>query len=156
MESIGAGGILMPLYALISWYSLVKDDDTGEYILPVSFVGWIWAVINTYTDQELDLGAITFFLVLIISLYEKYKGIFTRGIKWSLIISSLLVAANYGLVFILWKGLEETFVSNSKSELWIAIFYWYCVVMMLFWICASFKTYRRTMSEGAGYSAIVY
>ena len=61
MESIGAGGILMPLYALISWYSLVKDDDdTGEYILPVSFVGWIWAVINTYTDQELDLGAITF------------------------------------------------------------------------------------------------
>jgi len=31
MESIGAGGILMPLYALISWYSLIKDDDAGEY-----------------------------------------------------------------------------------------------------------------------------
>ena len=112
----------MPLYALISWYSLYKDDDKGEYILPVSFVGWIWAVINTYTNQELDLGAITFFLVLIISLYEKYKGVFTRGIKWSLIISSLLVAANYGLVFILWGGLEEAFISNSKSELWIANF----------------------------------
>lgn len=114
MESIGAGGILMPLYVLISWYSLYKDDDKGEYILPVSSVGWIWAVVNTYTNQELDLGAITFFLVLIISLYEKYKGVFTRGIQWSLIISSLLVAANYGLVFILWGGLEEAFISIQR------------------------------------------
>ena len=154
MESIGAGGILMPLYALISWYGLIKDDNTGEYILQVSLVGWIWAVVNTYTNQELDLGAITFFFVVIISLYEKYKGVFTRGIKWSLIISSLLAAANYGLVFILWKGLEEAFVSNSKSDLWIAIFYWYCVAMMIFWIWSSIKTYKRTMSEG-GY-AVVY
>lgn len=137
------------------WYHGIVSN-TGKYVLPVSIVGWIWAVINTYTDQELDLGAITFFLVLIISLYEKYKGLFTQGIKWSLIISSLLVAANYGLVFILWKSLEEAFVSNSKSELWIAIFYWYCVAMMLFWICSSVKTYKRTMSEEGGYSAIVY
>ena len=156
-DSIGAGGVVMPLYALISWYSLYLKGDTGEYMLPVSLVGWIWAVINTYRNQELDLGAVTFFFVLITSVYERYYtgGAFTRKIKWLLVVSSIMVAANYGLVFLLWGGLKENFRSTAKSELWITIFYWYCVVMMAFWICASIKTSTRSLSENR-YSAIVY
>ena len=144
----------MPLYALISWYSLYSKGETGEYLLPVSLVGWIWAVINTSRNQELDLGAVTFFLVLITSFYERYTGAFTRKIKWILVVSSIMVAANYGLVFLLWGGLKENFRSTSKSEVWITIFYWYCVVMMAFWVCASIKTYTRSLSEN-GYSAIL-
>ena len=146
----------MPLYALISWYSLYSKGDTGEYLLPVSLVGWIWAVINTYRNQELDLGVVTFFLVLITSVYERYTGgAFTRKIKWILVVSSIMVAVNYGLVFLLWGGLKENFRSTSKkSELWITIFYWYCVVMMAFWVCVSIKTSTRSLSENR-YSAIL-
>ena len=154
-DSIGAGGVVMPLYALIAWYSLYSKGETGEYLLPVSLVGWIWAMINTYRNQELDLGVVTFFFVLITSVYERYyTGAFTRGIKWILVVSSIMVAANYGLVFLLWEGLKENFRSTAKSEVWIIIFYWYCVVMMAFWVGAAIKTSTRSLSENR-YSAIL-
>ena len=157
-DSIGVGGVVMPLYALLSWYSLYLKGETGEYLLPVSLVGWIWAVINTYRNQELDLGAVTFFFVLITSVYEQRyytEAQFTRGIKWILVVSSIMVAANYGLVFLLWGELKENFRSTAKSEVWITIFYWYCVVMMAFWVGASIKTSTRSLSSENRYSAIL-
>ena len=108
-----------------------------------------------YRNQELDLGVVTFFFVLITSVYEQRYytgGAFTRKIKWILVVSSIMVAANYGLVFLLWGGLKENFRSTAKNELWITIFYWYCVVMMAFWVCAAIKTSTRSLSSENGYT----
>ena len=67
-ESIGT--ILMPLYAIASWYGLCTQGSTGKYMLPVSLIGWIWAGINIIRTKRLDLGIVTFFLVLLSSLCE--------------------------------------------------------------------------------------
>jgi len=140
MEPIGT--FLMPLYAIASWYGLYTHGNTGKYMLPVSLVGWLWAVINVIRTKRLDLGIVTFFFVLLTSLYERHVGLFTRGMKLSLCISSILVATNYSLVIAFWKQIRKDLV-KSKSELWCTIFYLYCAAMMAFWVCACARTHVR-------------
>mmetsp|Transcript_3162 Transcript_3162/g.6974 ORF Transcript_3162/g.6974 Transcript_3162/m.6974 type:complete len:149 (-) Transcript_3162:300-746(-) len=139
---------LMPIYALASWYGFLTQN-TGEYVLPVALVGWIWAAFNIYRTKRVDLGVVTFFFVLIASLCEQRYG-FTRGVKLALCVSSVLVAGNYSLVIAFWQQIEKH-LAKKKSVLWLNIFRCYCVSGMLFWVCVAAKSYVR---GGAGFAGM--
>mmetsp|Transcript_32975 Transcript_32975/g.69401 ORF Transcript_32975/g.69401 Transcript_32975/m.69401 type:complete len:152 (-) Transcript_32975:378-833(-) len=139
-ESIGT--FLMPLYAIASWFGLCTQGNSGKYMLPVSLVGWIWAGINCIRTKRLDLGVISFFFVILASLYERHYG-FTRGAKVALSVSSVMVAMNYSLVIAFWNDIQKDLAKSSKSELWMNIFWGYCASMVVFWVCAAVKNYMR-------------
>ncbi|KAL3759014.1 hypothetical protein ACHAWU_008623 [Discostella pseudostelligera] len=142
------GAFLMPLYSILSWYGLCAQGSSGKYILPVAIIGWVWAGINILRTKRLDLGIVTFFFVILSALFERKYG-FTRGVKWSLCVSSMLVAANYSLVIAFWKVIQKD-LSKTQSTTWMNIFWTYCASMMVFWVCVAIKTYGR--GESIGYT----
>ncbi|KAL7529752.1 hypothetical protein ACHAXR_003140 [Thalassiosira sp. AJA248-18] len=131
----------MPLYAIASWYGLLTQGKSGKYMLPVALIGWVWAGVNIYRTKRLDLGLVTFLFVILASICERHYGL-TRGVKLSLSVSSIMVAANYSLVVIFWKQIQKD-LAKSKSQVWMNIFWGYCACMMAFWVCAMAKTYGR-------------
>ncbi|KAL7517545.1 hypothetical protein ACHAWF_000130 [Thalassiosira exigua] len=131
----------MPLYAVASWHGLHAKGGTGEYVLPVALVGWIWAVINVCRTKRLDLGVVTFFLVLIAAVAERWCGL-TNKVKLALTAASLLVAANYSLVVLFWGEIKKD-LAKAKSSLWMNVFWGYCACMTAFWLCAAAKTHAR-------------
>lgn len=144
------GAFLMPLYSILSWYGLCAQGSSGKYILPVAIIGWVWAGINILRTKRLDLGIVTFFFVILSALFERKYG-FTRGVKWSLCVSSMLVAANYSLVIAFWKVIQKD-LSKTQSTTWMNIFWTYCASMMVFWVCVAIKTYGR--GESIGYTVV--
>eukprot|EP00585_Thalassiosira_rotula_P011413 CAMPEP_0196136646 /NCGR_PEP_ID=MMETSP0910-20130528/4888_1 /TAXON_ID=49265 /ORGANISM="Thalassiosira rotula, Strain GSO102" /LENGTH=148 /DNA_ID=CAMNT_0041396967 /DNA_START=114 /DNA_END=560 /DNA_ORIENTATION=- len=136
---------LMPLYAIASWYGIFTQGNTGKYFFPVALVGWLWAGVNIYRTNRLDLGIVTFFFVLVASLCERKYG-FTRGVKLALSVSSIMVALNYSLVVVFWKQIQKDLV-KSKSQLWMNIFWGYCACMVAFWVCAAAKNHTRGENE---------
>lgn len=143
------GAFLMPLYSILSWYGLYSHGSSGKYVLPVAIVGWLWAGINILRTKRLDLGIVSFFFVIIGALFERQYGL-TRGAKWSICVSSLLVAANYSLVIAFWKVIQKD-LSKTQSITWMNIFWTYCTSMVVFWICVAIKTYGRGES---GYTLV--
>ncbi len=139
----------MPIYAILSWLGFIFYGSTGRYVLPVSFVGWLWALINVIRTKRLDLGIVTFFFVLLASLYERHYG-FSKGVKVALCISSVFVAMNYSIVIAFWND-KQNDLAKSKSQLWMNTFWGYCLVMMIFWVCAAGRTYLRGEN---GYTAV--
>ena len=144
--SLKPADLLMPLYALASWYGLIVHGGSGKHILPVAIVGWVWAAINIARTKRLDLGVVTFFLVLLACLAERHYG-FTRGVKLALSCASIAVAGNYSLVIALWAQISRD-LSKVKSPAWITIFYCYCAAMMAWWVCAAAKNWMRAESNG--------
>ncbi|KAL9179607.1 hypothetical protein ACHAXT_008897 [Thalassiosira profunda] len=132
---------LMPIYALLSWLGLIFYGQTGRYILPVAVVGWIWAAINVARTKRLDLGIVTFFFVIVAALCERKFG-FTNGVKLGLSVSSILVAGNYSLVLFFWKQIRKD-LAKAKSQLWLSIFWWYCLSGTIFWLVAIVRTWMR-------------
>lgn len=137
------GTYLMPIYAIGSWYGLIAQGQTGQYILPVAFVGWVWAGINILKSKRLDLGVVSFFFAMVSALCENQWG-FTPGVKLALTISSAMVAANYSLVVLFWGNLKKGLAkSGTKSGLWFKVFWTYCAAMTVFWAVTAAKTYMR-------------
>ena len=146
------GLCLMPAYAIGCWIGLYKNADTGKHLLPAALCGWIWAIINILRSKRIDLGVVTFGLVIIFTLVERYYG-FTRGVKWAISFSALVVAANFSLVVIFWKPIRKD-LSKSKSQLWLKVFFTYCVTLMIFWIVSSFKNFVRGEISTSSYSSV--
>mmetsp|Transcript_8691 Transcript_8691/g.19506 ORF Transcript_8691/g.19506 Transcript_8691/m.19506 type:complete len:164 (-) Transcript_8691:383-874(-) len=147
------GFILMPLYAMASWYGLITQANTGKHLLPISLIGWLWAGINIARSKRLDLGIVTFGLVLLASICERYYYGFTRGLRWGLTISCFLVAANFSLVVIFWKPISKDLARSNKSQMWMKIFWSYCACMMVFWLCAGYKNQMRGENLGSSSSS---
>ena len=146
------GLCLMPAYAIGCWIGLYKNADTGKHLLPAALFGWLWAIINIMRSKRVDLGVVTFGLVIIFTLVERYYG-FTRAVKWAISISALVVAANFSLVVIFWKPIRKD-LSKSKSQLWLKVFFTYCVTLMIFWIVSSFKNFVRGEISTSSYSSV--
>merc|ERR1719464_81887 len=117
------GTYLMPLYAVASWYGLYAHGDTGSYNLPVALVGWVWAGINVLRTRQLDLGVVSFFLVLLASLGERRRGL-TPGIRAALCGASAIVAANFALPLLFWRQIRKI-VTKGKSDTWTTTFLTY-------------------------------
>lgn len=132
---------LMPIYAITSWIGLYRHGNTGTHLLPIASFGWIWAVFNIIRTRRLDLGVVTFALVILSSLWERHSG-FHKGVKIALSISCVMVAANFSLVVIVWNSMVKE-LARSKSQLWLSVFYWYCATMVAFWICAAARNQFR-------------
>ena len=145
------GLCLMPAYAIGCWIGLYKND-TGKHLLPAALFGWIWAIINIMRSKRIDLGVVTFGLVVIFTLVERYYG-FTRGVKWAISLAALAVAANFSLVVIFWRPIRKD-LSKSKSQLWLKVFFTYCVTLMIFWIVSSFKNFVRGEISTSSYSSV--
>ncbi len=142
----------MPLYSILSWYGLYTHRNSGKYVLPIAIIGWVWAGVNISRTKRLDLGIVTFFFVIMCAIFERKYG-FNRGVKLSLCISSVLVAANYSLVIVFWKVIQKDLSKSSQTNTtWMNIFWTYCASMMVFWVCVAIKTYRRGES---GYTTMV-
>ncbi|KAL7444948.1 hypothetical protein ACHAXH_008266 [Discostella pseudostelligera] len=142
------GAFLMPLYSILSWYGLCAHGSSGKCILPVAIIGWVWAGFNIHRTKRLDLGIVTFFFVIVCVIFERKYG-FTRGVKWSLCVSSMLVAANYSLVIAFWKVIQKD-LSKTQSTAWMNIFWTYCASMMVFWVFVAIKIYGRGSKFGRG------
>ena len=147
---IEVGTILMPLYAISSWYGLYAYGESGKHVLPVALIGWLWALINIARTRRLDLGAFTFLLVIMASAYERKHG-FGRGTKLALTISSLLVAANYYLVIAFWGDISKT-LARAKGQHWMSVFWTYCATMVAYWVCAAARNHLR--GETGGYATV--
>lgn len=132
---------LMPVYAIASWVGLYLHGSTGVHLLPVASFGWIWAIFNIIRTRRLDLGVVTFALVIMSSVWERRSG-FHKGVKIALSISCMMVAANFSLVVVFWNSMVKE-LARSKSQLWLSIFYWYCASMTVFWICAAVRNQFR-------------
>ena len=132
---------LMPAYAIVSWIGLFLFGKTGKHILPIAVIGWLWAVINCIHSKSLDLGAITFGLVMIASLWERHSG-FDKKVRVALTVSCVCVAVNFSLPLILWSQMADE-LAKEKSDLWLSIFFWYCVSMTVFWISAAIRNQIR-------------
>ena len=132
---------LMPTYAIVSWIGLFLFSKTGKHLLPIAAFGWAWAVINCIHSKRLDLGAITFGLVIVSSLWERHSG-FDKKVRVALTISCICVAMNFSLPLILWSQMADE-LAKEKSDLWLSIFFWYCVSMTVFWICAAIRNQIR-------------
>ena len=143
---IEVGTLLMPLYAIASWYGLYAYGDTGRHVLPVAFVGWVWAGINIARTRRLDLGIVTFLLVVLAASYERRHG-FGRGVKLAVTVSSLLVAANYSLVIAFWGDISRD-LAKAKSQTWMNVFWGYCAIMTAFWAGAAIRNHLRGESDG--------
>ena len=146
------GLCLMPAYAIGCWIGLYKNADTGKHLLPAALFGWLWAIINILRSKHIDLGVVTFGLVIIFTLVERYYG-FTRGVKWAISLAALAVAANFSLVVIFWGPIRKD-LSKSKSQLWLKVFFTYCVTLMIFWIVSSFKNFVRGEIATSSYSSV--
>ena len=138
-ESIGT--YLMPLHAVVSWYLLYTQGDTGKFILPVALSGWVWAGINILRTKRLDLGVFTFFFVILASLFERQYGL-TPGIQLALCCSSALVAVNFSLPNIFWSQIRKA-ITRRKGDTWSTIFRTYCACMTVFWLLATARTRVR-------------
>ena len=151
-ETIGI--LLMPSYAIGCWIGLYNNAETGKHLLPAALFGWIWAVINIMRNKRLDLGVVTFGLVVLFTLLEKQYGL-TRPIKWAISLSALSVAANFSLVVVLWKAIQKD-LARSRSPFWLKVFFSYCALMMIFWIVAAYKNFKRvgTLSSSS-YSSVM-
>ena len=139
------GTVLMPTYAIASWYGLYAYGSSGKYILPVAFIGWIWAIVNIARTKRVDLGVVTFLFVILAALFERQYG-FTRGAKLALTAASVVVAGNYSLVLTFWKEVSKA-LSAKKSQTWMNIYLSYAILMLVFWLCAAAKTYLRGENE---------
>eukprot|EP00804_Cyclotella_cryptica_P004360 CCRYP_006787-RA/>CCRYP_006787-RA protein AED:0.06 eAED:0.06 QI:138/1/1/1/0/1/2/273/160 len=137
---------LMPLYAIASWYGLYTRGQTGKHLLPIATFGWLWAAFNIARTQRLDLGIVTFGLVILASLWERRVG-FTGGVKLALTVSCVAVAANFALPVVFWNSISRA-LAGSKSQLWLKIFWWYCATMVVFWVCAAYRNQVRVIGEG--------
>ena len=146
------GLCLMPAYAICCWTGLYKNGGTGKHLLPDALFGWIWAIINIMRSKRIDLGIVTFGLVIIFTLVERYYG-FTRGVRWAISASCLAVATNFSLVVIFWKPIQKD-LSKSKSQLWLKVFLSYCVTLMIFWIVAAFQNFVRGEISTSSYSSV--
>ena len=133
---------LMPVYAAASWLGLYLCGSTGKHLLPIASFGWLWALFNIVRTRRLDLGIVTFALVMISSIWERQSG-FHKGVKIASNISCLLVAANFSLVVIFWNSMVKE-LARSKSQLWLSIFWWYCAIMTVFWVCAAIRNQMRS------------
>ncbi len=146
------GLTLMPAYAVGCWIGLYKYAATGKHILPAALFGWAWAMINIIRSKRIDLGVVTFGLVILFTLVERYYG-FTRGVRWSISLASLAVAANFSLVVIFWKPIQKD-LSKSKSQLWLKVFFGYCLTLMIFWIVSAYKNFVRGETLSSSYSSV--
>mmetsp|Transcript_6605 Transcript_6605/g.10076 ORF Transcript_6605/g.10076 Transcript_6605/m.10076 type:complete len:164 (-) Transcript_6605:256-747(-) len=146
------GLCLMPAYAIGCWIGLYKNADTGKHLLPAALFGWIWAIINIMRSKRIDLGVVTFGLVIIFTLLERYYG-FTRGVRWAISAAALAVAANFSLVVVFWKPIQKD-LSRSKSQLWLKVFFSYCFTLMIFWIVSAYNNFVRGEPSTSSYSSV--
>mmetsp|Transcript_25562 Transcript_25562/g.53798 ORF Transcript_25562/g.53798 Transcript_25562/m.53798 type:complete len:171 (-) Transcript_25562:519-1031(-) len=156
---------LMPIYASISWLLLLFRSHRGQHLLPISLIGWIWAMVNIIRTKRLDLGIVTFGIVLLGTLVEVYMTHKVSSssenislgrvwwIKWWLTIGCILVAANFSLVVIFWDSISKE-LEKSKSQTWMKVFLSYCIIMMVFWIAAAFKNQVRGENIPATYASL--
>ena len=156
MPTINVGTVLMSAYAIASWYGLYTTTTTGttdnnRHVLPIALIGWGWAAINIARTRRLDLGIVSFALVVLSAGYERKYGV-TKGSKIAMILSSALVAMNYALVPANW-GLITRTLAKTKSQTWLHIYFGYCVSQMVFWVCESVRNCIRS-DENAGYILI--
>lgn len=40
-------------------------------------------------------------------------------------------------------------LARSKSQLWLSIFWWYCAIMTVFWVCAAVRNQMRGESSSS-------
>jgi len=146
------GTVLMPLYAIASWYGLYAYGESGRHILPVAVVGWVWAGINIARTRRLDLGIFTFLLVVIAASYERRYGL-GRATKLALSSSSVLVAANYSLVIAFWGEISRD-LARVKSHAWMNVFWGYCATMTVYWACVAARNHLRGGETDGSYAPI--
>lgn len=135
------GIYLMPIYAVGCWYGLYAYGATGKYLFPAALVGWIWAIINIARSKRIDLGVVTFGLVILSTLCERYNG-YTRFVRWVTTLSSIFVAINFSLVLIFWKPIQKD-LAKSRSVIWLKVFVSYCACLMIFWLISAYKSFFR-------------
>ena len=146
------GTVLMPLYAIASWYGLYAYGESGRHLLPVAVVGWVWAGINIARTRRLDLGIFTFLLVVIAASYERRYGL-GRATKLALTSSSVLVAANYSLVIAFWGEISRD-LARVKSQAWMNVFWGYCATMPAYWACVVARNHLRGGETDGSYTPI--
>lgn len=56
--------------------------------------------------------------------------------------SCAAVAVNFALPIVFWNSISKE-VARSKSLLWLNVFWWYCVIMGVFWVCAAVRNQAR-------------
>lgn len=78
---------------------------------------------------------------MLASLRERQAG-FTSGVKIGLTASCAAVAVNFALPIVFWNSISKE-VARSKSLLWLNVFWWYCVIMGVFWVCAAVRNQAR-------------
>ncbi len=156
---------LMPIYAAISWLLLLFQSQRGQHLLPISLIGWIWAMVNIIRTKRLDLGIVTFGIVLLGTLVERYMTPKASSssenislgrvwwIKWWLTVGCVLVAANFSLVVVFWDSISKE-LEKTKSQTWMKVFLSYCIIMMVFWIAAALRNHVRGENISATYSAL--
>jgi hypothetical protein len=135
------GIYLMPIYAIGCWYGLYAHGATGKHLLSCALVGWIWAIINITRSKRIDLGVVTFGLVILSTLCERYNG-YTRFVRWTTTISSIFVAVNFSLVLIFWKPIQKD-LAKSRSVIWLKVFVSYCACLMIFWLISAYTSFFR-------------
>jgi hypothetical protein len=145
------GLYIMPAYAIGCWLGLCLSDR-GKHLLPAALFGWMWAVINIMRSKRIDLGVVTFFFVIISTLLERHYG-FTRGVRWAISAAAIVVAANFSLVVIFWKPIQKD-LAKSRSQLWLKVFYSYCLTLMMFWLAAAYKNFVRSETSTSSYSSV--
>jgi hypothetical protein len=143
---------LMPIYAIASWIGLYLHGSTGKHLLPIASFGWLWAVFNIMRTRRLDLGVVTFGLVIFSSLWERHSGLH-KGVKTALTLSCMTVSANFSLVVIFWSTMVKE-LARSKSQFWLTTFWWYCATMMVFWLFAAVRNQMRGESILSTYGSL--
>jgi hypothetical protein len=146
------GLYIMPVYAIGCWLGLYLNAATGKHLLPAALFGWVWAVINIMRSKRIDLGVVTFFLVILSTLLERNYG-FTRGVRWAISGAAIAVAANFSLVVIFWKPIQKD-LARSRSQLWLKVFYTYCLTLMIFWLASAYKNFVRGETSTSSYSSV--
>lgn len=136
----------MPIYAGVSWIGILTVKDPQTTLLPVSAFGALWALRNTIYGGNFDLGVVTMGLVAVTIAADMGLGGGIKGVKYALLVESLLVAFNYVIPFAIWEQLEKS-LAKSKSMLWFKVFKVYLSVNAAFWLYAAYKVYTKDQSK---------
>ena len=89
----------------------------------LAFPFWIWAIVNTARDASIDLGVVSFGVVLLttmVALYFSRNRLEVRISGYFVIIACILVAANYGLsLFYISNEPAYHFYASSGVAVWV-------------------------------------
>ena len=92
-------------------------------LFALAFPFWIWAIVNTARDASIDLGVVSFGVVLLTTMAAIYFCRNRREVRISgyfVIIACILVAANYGLsLFYIANEPAYHFYASSGIAVWV-------------------------------------